>query len=139
MNWSTRFSLARRLMAASLALMYLTGCQGWTVPKVAPEQYIAEKQPERVRVSTTLGNRLELYHPVVSQDTLVAMAERPRSNAAQPPGQVHLPFAEISRFEVRGTHATRTALLAGFAALMVVSAIAFANSDWLSFRGWGTN
>ena len=60
------------LMAASL----LSACTGWQIQNMAPSQVLAEKEPERVRLTLLDGSRIELHQPQVCEDEIVAGRER---------------------------------------------------------------
>lgn len=52
------------------------GCSTWKSPQLAPEQVLASKRPDHVRVIQTSGAQLELWNPRVTNDSLVGTLER---------------------------------------------------------------
>jgi hypothetical protein len=77
----------RRLIACVLLPCYLAACSSWKTQEIAPEQVLAEEQPDTVRVTLTDGSQVEVYQPAASGDTLMGLREGQ---------QVSIPLAGVS-------------------------------------------
>jgi hypothetical protein len=97
------------------------GCSTWKSPQLAPEQVLATKRPDHVRVIQTSGAQLELWNPRVTNDSLVGTLERIGSTRFS-----GVPLADIREVQVRGVSAGKTVLLAagiGVTVLLVAAAV----------------
>jgi hypothetical protein len=65
----------------------LAACTSWKTQEIAPEQVLAEEQPDTVRVTLTDGLQVEVYQPAVSGDTFMGLREGQ---------QVSIPLAGVS-------------------------------------------
>jgi hypothetical protein len=126
-------SSSYRLTSAATLVAFSLSCTTWKSPRLAPEQVIASNRPDHVRVLQPSGAQLELWHPRISNDSLVgrlAPADSTRLGG--------LPLADIKHLQVRGVSAGKTVLLiagAGVAVLLVGAAV----SDQDYFNGGSTD
>lgn len=58
------------LLALALAAG-ATGCSYWTIPDVAPREFVDSQQPERIRVVRADGSRTLIDAPQVQGDSLI--------------------------------------------------------------------
>jgi len=96
--------MTRRPIACLLLPCYLAACTSWQTQELAPEQVLAQEQPDQVRVTLSDGQRLELRYPAVHGDTLTGMREA---------RQVAVPLERVSRLELREADGGKTLLLVG--------------------------
>ena len=104
----------RRLIACILLPCYLVACMSWQTQEITPEQVLAEKQPDKVRVTLTDGSQVEVYQPRVSGDTLMGLREGQ---------QVSIPLASVTQLELRegdtGKSIAAAGIVVGVGALLV--------------------
>jgi len=93
----------RRVVAAALLSMYVTGCTSWKTQEVSPEQVVTEEPPSRVRLTLASGTQVVVDQPQVSGDTL-----RGFDNGIP----VEIPLANVSSVETHGADASKTGRLA---------------------------
>ena len=104
--WRRGCSSFRIVSALSLVAFGL-GCTTWKRPQVAPEQVITNQRPEHVRLILSNEAQLELWHPQISNDSMVGIPARMDSTRF-----TGIPLAEIKELQVRGVSAGKTVLLA---------------------------
>ncbi len=119
--------VARRRRGASLLLilLYGTACLGWHTVRVAPESFLATREPAELRVTTTEGSQIVVEQPVLRGDTLVGT--RHRQGQQQ---EVRVPLTDVRAVATRGFSAGRTVglvLIAVPVAFGAFLAIFFAN------------
>jgi hypothetical protein len=121
---------SHRAVAALLLAVYSLSCSvtGWKSQEPAPEQVLAEKRPDHVRVLTSSGSRIELWNPRISGDTLAGSLSKVGPGETGTPGGVAV--ADVRELEIRGTRTDMVVLAAGLTALLVVAIIAYANTDF---------
>jgi len=89
----------RRLIACLLLPCQLAACTSWKAQEPAPEQVLANQQPDKLRVTLTDGSRFVLDQPVVLNDTLSGISK------GEP---VRIPLADVSRLELRDSDTAKT-------------------------------
>ncbi len=67
-----RRAIASALMAAMP--MHIGGCATWNVQEPAPEQVIAEQEPDVIQITKTDGTKLTVWDPRVVGDSLMGLA-----------------------------------------------------------------
>jgi hypothetical protein len=99
----------------------ITSCTHWAEPKSPVESVIAEKQPDKIRVTTVDGWVAELQSPKIESDTLIGFGfPGEKKGVAQP---LKVALADVKRVEVRSTNVVPTVLLAAGATLLFVAVI----------------
>jgi hypothetical protein len=94
----------RRLIACILLPTYLAACTSWKTQEVSPQQVLADKQPDKVRVELADGSRFVVEEPVVSGDTLMGFEKGRWTSGRHVPGdEVSIPLSDIEHVAVRGT------------------------------------
>ena len=106
----------------SVALVLITGCQGWRTVTPNPEVYVKEHTPDRIRVTRHDSSRLEIRAPQVRSDSLVGTTGGglARGDTIR---MVGVPLSEVSQVEARQGDAGKTLALV---ALITVSFLAVA-------------
>jgi hypothetical protein len=110
-----------RVLSLVLLLSQATGCSSWRTQEAFPEQVLARKSPERVRV-TVADTQFVLLGPRVTSDSLlgtVMVAGPDRRRVATP---VAISLREIQRLETPGINTGRT-IVATLASLAVVAGV----------------
>ena len=64
----------KRAIAVSLAVLHLWACSTWQTTNTAPEQILAQQQPDRIRVTMTDGSEFVLLKPRIQGDSLAGLA-----------------------------------------------------------------
>jgi hypothetical protein len=105
-------------------LTFGLGCTSWKTQQLAPEQVVASKRPEQVRVIQSNGAQLELWSPQLSNDSLVGRLQRTDSTKL-----TGMPLADIKELQVRGVSAGKTVLLVAGVGVTVLLIAAAALSD----------
>jgi hypothetical protein len=54
--------------------MHIGGCATWNVQEPAPEQVIAEQEPDVIQITKTDGTKLTVWDPRVVGDSLMGLA-----------------------------------------------------------------
>ena len=62
--------MKRKLIAALLLAVHLTGCHSWHTATMSPAEVITDEQPSTVRVTLTDGTRLTVDDPTIQNDTI---------------------------------------------------------------------
>lgn len=136
--WSTG-SPVRRWAALLSLTCYLPACTGWKTQQAAPQDVIATRHPQAIKVTRSDGTQIEIANPEMKADSLVGV------RAGSAPGdsvraRVAIALPDISQVAVRQTDAARTVALAagvGLAVILVVAAASdccgpsFGNGDSL--------
>jgi hypothetical protein len=97
------------------------GCSTWRTEEAGPEQVIADKRPNHVRVLRSDSSQLELWRPRLSNDSIVgrlAWYDSTRFGG--------VPLADARHLQVRSVSAGKTVLLAagvGVAVLLISAAV----------------
>jgi len=122
-------------LAASAA-----ACTSWHTETVAPERVIAEKHPEKVRVTRLDSSRVELHAPELSGDTLIGMVYStvvvdtgtasagaigalPTPSTSSTEARMRIPVDDVARIQTHRVSAGKTFLLFfSIAAVAVVAA-----------------
>ena len=110
-----------RVVSAVTLLTFGLGCTSWKTQQLAPEQVVASKRPDQVRVIQSNGAQLELWSPQLSNDSLVGRLQRTDSTKL-----TGMPLADIKELHVRGVSAGKTVLLAagvGVTVLLIAAAV----------------
>lgn len=133
-----RGSIAFRTTAAILLVCYVPACAGWRTQSAAPEQVIATKHPERVRITRQDGSRVELLQPLIEADS-VAGRDAGASGPDSLKPRVAVALADVRTVELHQTKTAETLLLVGAAGLLIVAVIAAASEPLFTFKGNGQN
>ena len=124
----------RRLIACLLLLAHLAACANWRHQKVSPQEAIADKKPNRVRVTLSDGTRREYWHPRIESDSLWGLKDSPSSahhkgeaaSEAEPTA-----LAEVTKIEILKRDTVNTVLQVSLVVLVAgVVAAAYALSQW---------
>ena len=107
------YSPARCVTAAMLVIGSLGACTTWTSVAVAPERYVATKQPEHIRVRHRAGYDFELFNPIIRQDSLVGSVSREPAVSNTRPLEHAVPLSDIVGIEVQRAHTGYNLLLVG--------------------------
>jgi hypothetical protein len=123
----TRFGTASRAMFyGTLLVTLLNGCTSWHVVELRPEQLLANRRPNAVRIQRADRTRVVLDSPHLSGDSLIGMT-RGESLA--------MPVSDITQIAVRRGNGLKTVGLilsiygAGFAVFGLACA-AGADCSW---------
>jgi hypothetical protein len=99
----------------------ITSCTHWSEPRSPVESVIADKEPNKIRVTTVDGWVTELQSPRIESDTLIGFGwPAEKEGVAQ---QLKVPLADVKRVEVRSTNVVPTVLLAAGVSLLLVAVI----------------
>ena len=117
-----RFRSAPAHLAAIAILAPLaSGCMTWKTQSAAPEQVLAEKTPDRVRVTRPDGSTMELVHPLIVGDTLAGT--RLGSSGTTSNSRIAIPLSDVQSVSIRQVNAGRTALLIGGLGVTAIAVI----------------
>ena len=61
----------RQILSLFVMVSYLAGCTSWRVQPVSPQQLLETERPGKVRVHTTLQEKLVVKEPFVRDDSLM--------------------------------------------------------------------
>ena len=124
----------RRLVACLLLLAHLAACATWRQQEVSPEEAIAEKEPDRVRVTLEEGTRREYWEPRIEADSLRGLRRDPawaRYNGEEVGEAEPTALAEVTKIEVLKRDTVNTILQVSLVVLVAgVVAAAYALSQW---------
>ncbi|HEU5303720.1 MAG TPA: hypothetical protein VFU40_03665 [Gemmatimonadales bacterium] len=122
-----------RVASAVTLVAFSVSCTTWKSPQLAPEQVIASKRPDHVRVLQSSGAQLELWNPRISNDSLVGRLARADSTRLD-----GMPLADIKQLQVRAVSAGKTVLLVtGIGVAVLLVGAATSEDDY--FNGGGTD
>ncbi len=125
----------RRLVGALLLTLYLPACGGgqWKTTTVAPAQFIEQKKPDLVRVSTDSA-QTQLHQPRVENDVLIGVTSETQQMGAVVQDTASVPLADIRTFEYwRGRSST------GLIAVVVVALVAVIALSSIDYGVGGIN
>lgn len=103
-----------RMLVLAMTVFYLSGCYSWRAQPYVPDQFVAVKQPRRIRVTTAAGEQLVLDRPEVRNDSIVGMGKD---------GVTGIPVQDIERIETPSSKpdkAVKIGIGLAVAALVVV-------------------
>jgi hypothetical protein len=119
-----------RGIAALLLCLYLPACAGgWKTTNVAPAQYITEKKPESVRV-TTDSLKTVIIRPQVTADSLKGIVSTPTGLGITREDSTGVALADIRRLEVPAKGVSTLAMVV-IGAVFLAGLIALASSNWM--------
>ena len=103
-----------------------TSCAHWAEPKSPVESVIAEKQPDKIRVTRVDGSVTELQSPKIESDTLIGFGfPGEKKGVAQ---QMKIALADVQRVELRSTSTTATVFVVAGVTLVFLIAVGAAAS-----------
>jgi len=120
-------SVSAQLAAIAAVGPLASGCMTWKTQSAAPEQVLAEKTPDRVRVTRPDGSTMELVHPLIVGDTLAGT--RLGSSGTTSNSRIAIPLSDVQSVSIRQVNAGRTALLIGGLGVTAIAVIAAATTD----------
>ena len=124
-----RRSRAEQVVGAILLVTIapmLSGCSAWH-QKHPPGQFVAERKPERVRVVTSEGHKVELSSPTIVADSMVGSL----SPAAPADTSAAIALRDIEKLEVReGDVLKTTGLVLGIVLLSLTAFGALVAITW---------
>jgi hypothetical protein len=111
-----------QLAAFSMLAPLAAGCTTWKTQSAAPEQVLAEKTTNRVRVTRPDGSTIELVNPLIAGDTLSGSLSG--SSTADSTRRMAIPLSDVRSVAVQRVSAGRTALLIGGLGLTAIAIVA---------------
>jgi hypothetical protein len=134
------------MLSVVVLTTFTLSCTTWKKQELAPQQVIAEKHPNHIRVFAVGGTTFELWSPRISGDSLVGSLVpvsysdvpvltpgAPEMTPAARPGGVLL--SDVQRLEIRGTSAGRTVALVGGVTVMLYAALGIMVAQSMSDYG----
>jgi hypothetical protein len=103
-----------------LLLFGSTACHSWRVETISPAQVISLRQPNKVRLLTRDGTRMELHQPSVAGYVLSGHEKHTVGTRA-------IPFADIRSLETLQADGTKTGILVGSLAAVAAGLAVIAN------------
>ena len=85
-----------RMLVLAMMVFYLSGCYSWRAQPYVPDQFVAVKQPRRIRVTTAAGEQLVLDRPKVRNDSIVGKGSD---------GATGVPVQDVQRIETETSKA----------------------------------
>ena len=93
-------SRSSRVISAATLIAFTLGCTSWKTQQPAPDEVLAHKRPDHVRVLRPGEAELELWAPRLSGDSLVGRLDRKDSTRL-----AGVPLSDATRLQVRELNA----------------------------------
>lgn len=116
-----------RLLAIALLGALASACTTWQTQSAAPDQVLAGKTPDRIRVTRPDGSTTELVRPLIAGDTL--LGSWPGSTLTDSTGRIAIPLSDVQSVAVQRVSAGRTVLLIGGLGLTAIAIVAAATDE----------
>jgi hypothetical protein len=111
-----------RGLSVVLLVSHAAGCSSWRTQEAFPEQVLARKSPERVRV-TVADTQFVLLGPRIENDSLRGTVMAPDGGRRRVATPVALTLRDIQRIETPGFNTGRT-IVVTLASLAVAAGVA---------------
>jgi len=113
----------RRVIAVLALLAYLPACYAWRSVEVAPQQLIAERAPDWLRVTTRDGARFALYEPTIRGDSLAGIRDGPADVRGRRQQAVTVALADVTQVELRRSDGGKTGVAVVVAAAALTALV----------------
>jgi hypothetical protein len=127
----SRWATTRRYIARVLIVVYTMGCYSWHSPKpTTPRDLIAEKHPDRIRLTLCDGRSVVLHQPPTRGDSLGGVAFFQFEQGGVLRDTLALHVSDVVKAEIQGVEAVgTTAIIVGGFVLVLGAAAAIARSS----------